>query len=144
MYAVAIREIQSYARSHQSVYVVTKTEDLSISEAPQAPSQSIPAELQQAISDELTGAQFEISWIGEFDDAPLDPADWRSNPGWKIDGGNGMVITLGNLHPQEDETVQLSFWMSCADMCGVGKIYVLEKTFDSWHIKGTVGPEIAS
>jgi hypothetical protein len=64
--------------------------------------------------------------------------------GWKIAEGAGMIIILGNIHPQDDGSVQLSFFMTCADMCGIGKNFVLNQDNDNWHVTGSVGAEIAS
>ena len=138
IYAVAIRKIHSFARSSGVMYLVTTTEDLVYIEAPTAPSQKLPAELQEAITAELADERFELIWIETFDDAPIDPTNGE------IAEGDGIVITLGNIHPQEDGSVQLSFFMTCADMCGFGKTYVLNQNYGAWQITGSVGPEIAS
>jgi hypothetical protein len=34
--------------------------------------------------------------------------------------------------------------MTCADLCGIGKTYVLNQSFNNWYVTGSVGPEIAS
>jgi len=144
IYAAAIREIHSFERSRGLVYVVTTTEDYTIFDAPTAPSQLLPADLQEAITAELADEPYELIWIEAFDDAPFDPANWRDVEGWTIAEGDGMIITLGNIHPQDDGSVQLSFFMTCAQMCGIGKNYVLEQYDGVWRVTGSVGPVIAS
>lgn len=144
IYAAAIREIQGIVRSSNLVYVIATTEDMAFAGAPEAPSQKLSIELQEAITAELADEPFELIWIERFDDAPIGPINPEITEGWIIAGGDGIVITLGNIHPQKDETVQLSFFMSCADICGSGKTYVLEEVFNMWHVTGIVGPEIAS
>lgn len=144
IYAVAIREIHSITPSRGLVYVVTTTEDYTIFDAPTAPSQLLPADLQEAITAELADEPYELIWIEAFDDAPFDPANWRDVEGWTIAEGDGMIITLGNIHPQDDGSVQLSFFMTCAQMCGIGKNYVLEQYDGVWRVTGSVGPVIAS
>ena len=144
IYAAAIPEIHAYARSTSLVYLVTTTEDLACCDAPVAPSQKIPTELQEAITAELAGEPYELIWIESFDDAPKGPIKPDSEDGWIIAEGDGMVITLGNIHPQEDGSVQLSFFMTCADVCGAGKTLVLNQQYNNWHVTGSVGPEIAS
>jgi hypothetical protein len=138
IYAAAIREIHAIARSSDVVYLVTTTEDLVYADAPTAPSQKLPADLQGAITAELADERYKLVWIEAFDDAPIDPTNGV------IAEGDGIVITLGNIHPQEDGSVQLSFFMTCADMCGFGKTYVLNQNQGIWQIIGSVGPEIAS
>jgi hypothetical protein len=138
IYAAAIPEIHSFARSSGVVYLVTTTNDLVYIDAPTAPSQKLPADLQEAITAELADERFELIWIEAFDDAPIDPTNGQ------IAEGDGIIITLGNIHPQDDGSVQLSFFMTCADMCGIGKTYVLNQYSNNWHITGSVGPEIAS
>ena len=144
IYAAAIREIQAIARSSVLVYLVTTTEDLVYADAPTAPSQKVPVELQEAITAELAGERYELIWIEAFDDAPIGPTNPKIAEGWHIAEGDGIIITLGNIHPQDDGSVQLSFWMTCADVCGVGKTYVLNEYSNNWHVTGSVGPEIAS
>ena len=138
IYAAAIPEIHSFARSSRVVYLVATTDDLVYGGAPVAPAQKLPADLQRAITAELAAEPFELIWIEAFDDAPIDPANGQ------IAEGDGIIITLGNIHPQDDGSVQLSFFMTCADMCGSGKTFVLNQYDNNWHITGTVGPEIAS
>ena len=144
IYAAAILEIHSFARSSSMVYLVTTTDDLAYADAPVAPSQKLPADLQEAITAELAGEPYELIWIEAFDDAPIGPINPENAEGWHIADGDGIIITLGNIHPQDDNSVQLSFFMTCADLCGIGKTFVLNQSFKNWHITGSVGPEIAS
>ncbi len=144
IYAAAIPEIHSFARSSGLVYLVTTTNDLVYVDAPTAPSQKLPADLQEAITAELADEPYELIWIEAFDDAPIGPINPQSAEGWHIAEGDGIIISLGNIHPQEDGSVQLSFFMSRADMYGVGKTYVLNQDYNNWHVTGSVGPEIAS
>jgi hypothetical protein len=58
--------------------------------------------------------------------------------------GKGIVITLGNIHHQNDGTVQLSFFMTCGGLCGIGKVYVLGEAGGAWRVTGSVGPAIMS
>jgi len=138
IYAAAIREIHSLARSKTLVYVVRSTEDLVYADAPIAPPVELPSNLQKAITAQLEEAAFELIWVGAPDQAPIDP-----NNG-EVAGGDGILITLGNIHPQDDGSALLSFFMTCADMCGVGKTYVLSQSSGIWKVSGSVGPEIAS
>lgn len=144
IYAAAIREIQAIAPTIGQVYVVSATEDQAFSDLPEDPSRKLPLDLQEAITAELAGERYELIWIEMFDDAPKGPISPEIEEGWIIAEGDGMVITLGNLHPQDDGSVQLSFFMSCADMCGSGKTYVLNQESGNWRVTGAVGKEIAA
>ncbi|HET6444324.1 MAG TPA: hypothetical protein VFI27_07050 [candidate division Zixibacteria bacterium] len=120
------------------VYVVTTTDDSAMGDAPAASSQKLSTDLQEAIAAEVAGETFELIWIEAFNDAPIDPSNGQ------IAEGEGIIITLGNLHPQDDSTVQLSFIMACGGLCGIGKTYVLNQVNDVWQITASVGPEIMS
>ena len=144
IYATAIREIHTYARSSSLVYVVIPTEDMVIFVGPIHPSQKLAADLQEAITAELAEENYQLIWIEAFEDAPTSPINQETGDGWKIAEGEGMIITLGNIHPQEDGSVQLSFFMACADVCGIGMNLILNQDYGNWHVSGSVGPVIAS
>jgi len=144
IYAAAIREIHTSQHSKDLVYVVTTTEDLTIFNASTDPQRLFPVDLQEAITAELVDEPYQLVWIEAFDDASFDPANWRDVEGWSIAEGDGMIITLGNIHPKDDGSVQLSFFMICAQMCGIGKNFVLKIHNGVWHVTSSVGPEIAS
>ena len=99
IYAAAIREIHTFERSRGLVYMVTTTEVYKIFDAPTAPPQYFQKDLQQAITAELTDEPYKLIWIEDFDDAPFNPVNWKNVEGWKIAEGDGMIITLGNIHP---------------------------------------------
>jgi hypothetical protein len=144
IYAAAIGQIYNVDHSFGEppgwplVYVVTTTDDSVMVDTPTAPSQKIPADLQEAIAAELAGEPFELIWIEAVDDAPVDPTSGQ------ISDGDGIIITLGNIHPQDDGSVQLPFYMTCGGLCGIGKTYVLNQINGVWQISGSVGPEIMS
>lgn len=144
IYAAAIRQIYNVDHSFGEppgwplVYVVTSTDDSVMFDVPADPSQKLPLELQEAISAQLANEPFELIWIDAFDDAPIDPANGQ------IAVGEGIVITLGNIHPQDDGSILLPFFMTCGGLCGIGKTYVLNQIDDIWQISGSVGPEIMS
>lgn len=144
IYVAAIREVQTIEKYRSLVYLIITTEDLAIFDGTVTPAQPFPMDLQEAITTELADETYEIIWIETFEDAPISPENWRETPGWKIADGDGMVITFGNIHHQDDGTVQLNFFMTCADMCGSGMNYVLTPNNGIWQVSGAVGPEIAS
>lgn len=144
IYATTIRQIYTVDHSFSEapgwplVYVVSVTDDSAMVDAPTAPSQTLSAELQEAITAELTDQSFELIWIGDIKEAPVDPTNGQ------VAGGEGIIITLGNIHAQDDGSVQLPFFMTCGGLCGIGKTYVLSQIDGAWQVTGSTGPEIMS
>jgi hypothetical protein len=144
IYAAAIRQIYSVDHSFGEppawplVYVVNRSEDLVMLDAPFAPSQDLTPELQAAIQAELGDQPFELIWIDNVDEAPIDPSNGQ------VAEGKGIVVTVGNIHRQKDGTIQMSFFMNCGGLCGIGKVYVLSQVAGAWRVTGSVGPEIMS
>jgi len=144
IYAAAIRQIYTVDHSFGQppgwplVYVVNSTDDAVMSYAPAAPSQDLAPELLAAIQTELVDEPFELIWIDNVDEAPIDLSNGQ------VAEGEGIIITLGNIHPQNDGTIQMSFFMTCGGLCGIGKIYIMSQVDGAWQVTGSVGPEIMS
>ena len=144
IYAAAIRQIYTVDHSFGEspgwplVYVITTTDDSAMIDGPVAPSQTLPAELQRAITAELSDLPFEVIWIADHDEAPIDPTNGQ------VAEGEGIIISLGNIHSQDNGSVQLPFFMTCGGLCGIGKTYVLTQVDGAWPVTGSVGPEIMS
>ncbi|MGB3713075.1 MAG: hypothetical protein WA996_01475 [Candidatus Promineifilaceae bacterium] len=144
IYATAIRQIYTVDHSFSEpplwslIYLVSTTNDSVMLDAPTGPPQNLPAALQKEIQAELADLPGELIWIDSLDDVLIDPADGQ------IAQGEGIVITLGNIHPQEDDSVQLPFFMTCGGLCGIGKTYTLNQLEGVWQMTGSVGPEIMS
>ena len=56
--------------------------------------------------------------------------------------GQGIVITRGNILPQDDGTVQLPFYMLRGSLCLSGKVYVLGKIDGAWRVTGNMRVEV--
>lgn len=143
VYAAAIREIHSYNRSSGApgwsvVHVMTTADDLVYNDAPVVPSQKLPVDLQEAITAELTNEPYKLVWIDSFEEAPLDQTNRKKTK------DEGIIISLGNIHHQEDDSVLLSYFMVCGDLCGFGTTLVLNEYYNNWHVSGSIGPKIAS
>jgi len=143
IYAAAVRQIYTVDHTFGSdppefpfVYIVTTTDDGSLLDTPATDPQELPAELQQVIEALLSDLPFEVIWIANLDEAPVDP-----NNG-SIADGLGIVITLGNILPQEDGSVHLPVFMVCGGLCALGKTYVLDQVQGGWQVTGSIGPEI--
>lgn len=90
-------------------------------------SESVQSEIKTILDDLPT----EIVWVNSSDEVPQD--SWGS----VLDCG--VMITLGNIHLQGDNSVQVpcSYYMSGTG--GGGKTYVLRHVECIWHITGTTG-----
>jgi hypothetical protein len=144
IYAAAIRQIYTVDHSFGEapgwplVYVVSATDDSVMVGAPTAPSQTLSLELQEAITAELVDQPFELTWVASTSEAPIDPDNGQ------IAEGEGIIITLGNIHGQDDGSAQLPFFMTCGGLCGIGKTYILNQVDGAWQVTGSTGPEIMS
>ncbi len=144
IYAAAIRQVYNVDHSFGSppgfplVFISTTTDDGALLDAPWAAEQELRPELLQAVEAELADQPFEIIWVKSLDDVPMDESKAR------IADGQGIYITLGNILPQDDGTVQLPFFMYCGALCALGKIYVLTAVDGVWLVTGSVGMEIMS
>jgi hypothetical protein len=144
IYAAVIRQIYTVDHSFGEapgwslVYAVSITDDSVMVDAPTAPSRTLSATLQEAITAQLANQPFELIWIESQDEAPVDPGNGE------VAEGEGIIITLGNIHPQEEGSVQLPFFMTCGGLCGIGKTYVLNQAGHTWQVTGSTGPEIMS
>jgi hypothetical protein len=145
IYAAAVRQIYNVDHSfgNQSpawplVYLMRTTDDTVMPDAPDDPSQRLSGPLQEAIAAELAGEPFQLIWFDETEGAPIDPTNGQ------VADGEGIIITLGNIHGQDDGSVQLSFFMVCGGLCGIGKTYILNPVDNTWQVTGSTGPEIIS
>ena len=145
IYAAAIRHMYTLDNSFGEpgeppefplVYIVSTTDDGTLLQAPATSPQELAPELQKIIEAELADMLFAIIWIERFGAAPVD-----SNNGL-IAEGKGIVLTMGNILPQENGTVHLPFYMVCGSLCLSGKTYVLERIDGAWQITGSVGLEV--
>lgn len=144
IYAAAIRQIYHVDHSFGEppgwplVYVVTTTDDSVAPGESSEVSGRLSDEVQEAVAAEVEGEPFQLIWIEIRDEAPVDPTNGQ------VADGEGIIITLGNVHPQDDGSVQLPFFMTCGGLCGIGKTYVLAEVSGSWEVTGSIGPEIMS
>lgn len=144
IYAAVVRQIYHVDHSFgeapgwPKVYIIATTDDGIMGGDSSEPGHELSPQTRQAIVAGLQDEPFEAIWIASMDDAPLDP-----NSGQVADG-EGIVINLGNIERQSDDTVQVSFWMVCGGLCGIGKTYVLSEVDGRWQVTGSVGPEIMS
>jgi hypothetical protein len=116
------------------IYLISETNDaVGDPSLPTTEPQILSAEVQEGISAALSDLPSEIRWIASRDQVELDET------GQAVDGG--VFVTLGNIHPQEDGTVQVASSIYVANLAAGGKTYVLENQDGTWAITGTTGAE---
>jgi hypothetical protein len=141
IYAAAIRQL--YTVDHTfgqppnwpTVYVISTTDDnIGTLTGEGSDPRTLSSETQQAITEALSDLPTEIVWIGDRSEAPI------SDQNGTVDYGDAIIITLGNIHPQDDGSVQLPASLYCGMLCATGMTYVLEQTDGTWQVTGTTGP----
>jgi ABC-2 type transport system permease protein len=100
--------------------------------------QTAPVELGEklraGIASRLSDLPTNLQWASSLNDVPKEP-----KTGEVI--GRGAAITLGNLHLQDDGTVQVSASLYFASLGASGKTYILAFQDGAWIITGTTGVE---
>lgn len=138
IYAAAVDRVYNVEHSFSDpadfplVYMATNTADGTLLGLPATPEQELDLELRRSIADELADQPFEIIWVESLDEVPQDDGGYLAE-------GQGIYITVGNIIPQENGTVQVPLHMHCGPLCASGKVYVLEKIEGAWQVTGNVG-----
>jgi hypothetical protein len=114
------------------VYLVQATDDgVGGPEAERSPSQAIPDEVQAGVRHALADLPAEIVWVEEAEQVERDTRGTVA--------GGGVIVTLGNLHPQKDGSVQVSGSIYIAMLAAGGQTYVVEQINDVWMVTGNTG-----
>ncbi len=117
-----------------TLFVIRNTNDTVGNPGDQeARSKVIPAASQSTITDLLGDLPAKIVWVDTFDDAEFEQTEHS-----EVKDG-GAIITLGNIYPQADGSVQVSASIYIANMAAGGTTYVLKKIDGTWGITGRVG-----
>ena len=139
IYAAIIRHLygpdDTFGGSHYPplVYLVRRTDDrLGDPDAESARSEILPEPLLTEISAELEDLPAEFIWVDSHQDVALDP-----DTGQVI--GDGVIIKLGNIHPQPDNSVHVAGSIYTAGLAAGGEVYKLRLADGSWKIVGTAG-----
>jgi hypothetical protein len=88
--------------------------------------------VQDGIGDALADLPTQIVWVDDRDQVPMD-----EGRGAVADGG--AIVTLGNLRPQDDGSVQVSASIYVAMLAAGGQTYVVEQVNGVWEVTGTTG-----
>ena len=97
----------------------------------QTESKRLLESVQVTITAALDDLTAKVEWVEHFSEVPF-----NSNSTVK---GNGAVITLGNIHFQEDGTALVSGGIYFANLGAGGRTYILERIDGTWQITGDTG-----
>ncbi len=98
---------------------------------PHSQAHRLSASAQSGIAYALEDLPAEIVWVETDDDVP------RSDDVTMKDGG--AIITLGNIHLQQDGSALVSASLYVAPLATTGKTYVLKKVDGHWRATGDTG-----
>ncbi|GAI48885.1 unnamed protein product, partial [marine sediment metagenome] len=73
-----------------------------------------------------------VKWAEDFLEVPRD-----NKTG--VVKGNGAIITLGNIHFQEDGTALVSASRYIANLAAIGMTYIVERVDGVWQVVGDTG-----
>jgi len=139
IYAAVVRQLYTVDHTFGEppnfpiIYLVGATDDsVGDPDAPQTNSNLLLRSIQEAITDALEDLPAEFVWVGNFNEVPLD-----SNTG--AVEGNGAIITLGNVHFQEDGSAFVSASIYIANLAAGGLTYIVERMDNTWQVVGDTG-----
>ncbi len=114
------------------IYILDKTSD-TVGDPSQAQAEPrvLPADVQEGVSAALSDLPSEIRWIENREQVEMDEG------GRAVDGG--VIVTLGNIHPQDDGTIQVAGSIYVANLAAGGMTYIVENQDGAWVITGNTG-----
>ncbi len=118
------------------LYLVSVTDDgVGDPNAPQGEPRQLSENLRSKIADHLSDLPAKRLWIESREQAKIDPNNGA------VEGGSGVIITVGNIHPQTDGTVHVSASLYFSALGAAGKTYILSNIDGTWTVTGTTGVE---
>ena len=139
IYTAVIEQLYTHDDTFGGTYqaadttILTQTDDsVGDPEIEQLEPQVLPTAVQDKITAALAHLPTNIVWVESRTAVSLDSATGAV-------ANNGIIITLGNIHPQRDGTVLVSGSIYVGMLAAGGQTYILEKDANGWQIKGTTG-----
>ncbi len=139
IYAAVVRQLYTVGHTFGEppnspiIYLVGATDDsVGDPDAPKTKSNLLVRSIQEAITDALEDLPAEFVWVSGSSEVPRD-----SNTG--VVEGNGAIITLGNIHFQEDESALVSASIYIANLAAGGLTYIVERIDGVWQVVGDTG-----
>lgn len=116
-----------------TIFILQHTDDTTGDpDSERTDSKFIPAAVQDAIADALVDLPTQVIWIADPADVTLD-----QETGAVADGG--AIVTLGNIHIQDDGSVLVSGSIYVAFLAGGGQTYIVEQISGIWEVTGNTG-----
>lgn len=137
IYAAVVRQMYmldhsfgDQATGFPTVYLVRTTDDsVGDLDAPHAGPHVLAETTQAAIVDALQDLPAVVIWVDRDDEAPL-----KQNTATMA--GGAVIITLGNVHFQEDGSALVSARLFSSTLGAMGKTYVLQPVDGVWQVTG--------
>lgn len=141
IYAAVIRQLYTVDHTFAEppdfprVYLLEMTNDaVGDPDVPQSDPLVIPPQVQKDILQMLKDLPADIRWAKSQEEVPMDSEGERV-------AENGVIFTLGNLHRQEDGSVQVPASLYFSALGAGGRTYVVEKVDGAWQVTGDTGFE---
>jgi ABC-2 type transport system permease protein len=146
IYAAVIRQFYTVDHTYNEapnfpLLHLLKTTDDSTGDpnAPHGDAEPIPVEVQDQVTDLLTGESgqsseglpAEIIWVDRLEDVPYDSTGAVED--------SGAYIVLGNIFYQSDGSAWVSGSLYISTLAATGKTYILNLVDDAWVVTGDTG-----
>jgi hypothetical protein len=116
-----------------TVYLVSTTDDgAGDPDIEQAEPRAISQKVQAGIVEALADLPAEFIWIEDAAAVPVE-ADTGAV------AGDGVIVSLGNIHQQDDGSALVSGSIFIAMLAAGGQTYIVEQVDGAWQITGTTG-----
>jgi ABC-2 type transport system permease protein len=140
IYAAVVRQLLTVDHTFGDVppdfpviYLLRSTDDgVGDPDAPQAEPRILPESVQSTMIAALDELSAEFLWVDDADEVPRD-----EDTG--VVAGGGAIITLGNIHFEEDGSVLISAKLYFSMLGATGKTYILERVDGTWQVTGDTG-----
>jgi hypothetical protein len=129
IYSTVIRQIYDRIYQCNAVYIIRYTDDTNFDPRTKPSEPILLSEtMQSEITIMLQDLPAEIVWVNSSDEVE------KGSYGEVLD--RGVIITIGNIQPQDNGTVQIYASQFMAPLCAEGDTYVLEFIEGIWKITG--------
>ena len=135
IYGTVIKQLYvvDYPPGSVTGYIMRYTDDSTGTESPMLNSALISESLQKAILTALGDIQLYFKWV-----------DKGSDVSEQVLSGSSCQIILGNIHLQEDDSVQVTASLFYGGTGGGGTTYILKMINGVWTVTGRTGSSLES
>lgn len=139
IYATVIRRLCTHDDSFggtyrpEIIYLVRQTDDrVGDPKTPRTEAVVLAEAVQAGLAAALADLAPSLVWVDSHEDVPKDPKTG-------VVEGHGVIVTVGNIHPQEDGMVHVPASIYVASLAAAGQTYVLQQENGAWVVKGNTG-----